>query len=64
MLERISLRTMKVLQRQIKLGSMKPVMIEETFNSDRIKDSGYNYVLENGMKMSLTGKIDRADMVL
>lgn len=64
MLERISLRTMKVLQRQIKLGSMKPVMIEETFNSDRIKDSGYNYILENGMKMSLTGKIDRADMVL
>ena len=64
MLERISLRTMKVLQRQIKLGSMKPVMIEETFNSERIKDSGYNYILENGMKMSLTGKIDRADMVL
>lgn len=61
LIERMAQRSAGMLQKQIRLGSMKPDMLEKTFDSEKDGIDKYVFKLDNDMKMSLTGVIDRID---
>lgn len=62
MLERMAQRSADILQRHIKCGTMKPVMIEKNFDSGVDKVNDFVFHLDNDMDMTIRGKIDRVDL--
>jgi ATP-dependent helicase/nuclease subunit B len=62
MIDRMANRSADILHRHIKLGTMKPGMIEKSFNSETDEVDKYVFELNNHMTMSIKGKIDRVDV--
>lgn len=61
MIERMAQNSADMLQKHIRLGSMKPGMLEKTFDSEHDAIDNFVFELPNQMKMSINGKIDRVD---
>ncbi len=61
LIEGMAQRSATMLQKHINLGSMKPDMLEKIFDSQSDGVDKYVFTLDNGMKMSITGVIDRID---
>lgn len=62
MLFRMAKRSVKTLQQHLKLGTMKPGMIEKNFDAKADGVDAYMFQLDSGMEMFLCGKIDRVDV--
>ena len=62
MIERMAQTSAGMLQKHIRLGSMKPGMLEKTFDSAKDEVSSYLFELPNQIQMSINGKIDRVDV--
>jgi ATP-dependent helicase/nuclease subunit B len=62
MLDRMANRSADILHRHIKLGTMRPGMIEKSFDSEADKVDKYVFDVGNNMTMSIRGKIDRVDV--
>ena len=62
MIERMAQTSAGMLQKHIRLGSMKPGMLEKTFDSAKDEVGSYLFELPNQIQMSINGKIDRVDV--
>lgn len=62
MIERMAQTSAGMLQKHIRLGSMKPGMLEKTFDSAKDEVGSYLFELPNQIRMSINGKIDRVDV--
>lgn len=62
MIERMAQTSASMLQKHIRLGSMKPGMLEKTFDSAKDEVGSYLFELPNQIQMSINGKIDRVDV--
>ena len=62
MIERMAQTSAGMLQKHIRLGSMKPGMLEKTFDSAKDEVGSYMFELPNQIRMSINGKIDRVDV--
>ena len=62
MIERMAQTSADMLQKHIRLGSMKPGMLEKTFDSAKDEVGSYLFELPNQIRMSINGKIDRVDV--
>ena len=62
MIERMAQTSAGMLQKHIMLGSMKPGMLEKTFDSAKDEVGFYLFELPNQIQMSINGKIDRVDV--
>lgn len=62
MIERMAQTSAGMLQKHIRLGSMKPEMLEKTFDSAKDEVGSYLFELPNQIQMSINGKIDRVDV--
>lgn len=62
MIERMAQTSAGMLQKHIRLGSMKPGMLEKTFDSEKDEVGSYLFELPNQIRMSINGKIDRVDV--
>ena len=62
MIERMAQTSAGMLQKHIRLGSMKPGMLEKTFDSAKDEVGSYLFELPNQIRMSINCKIDRVDV--
>ncbi len=58
-----AMRTVKNLREQMLKCTMRPLMLEYRFDTEKDNINDFVFDLPNGMKMKLTGTIDRVDSV-